>query len=209
MTNAAHPEPDVGMKRARRRELLAIRRAVPAADVAAASRRVVANLRGLPELAGEASDEPSPGRSLLLYAADPDEVDLTDLLTVPPPGYRVLLPRVEGDDLVIVRHAPEAALVIGRLGVREPTGPAVDPASVDAVVVPGVAFTPSGARLGRGRGMYDRLLPRLPRALRIGVCIEQLVVDDLPLEAHDAPMDLIVTDASVRRRDAVGADEPA
>jgi len=200
---------DVDVKRARRRELLAARRAVPAADVAAASGRIVATLRDLSELAPDASCE----RSLLLYAADPDEVDLTELLEAPPLGFRVLLPRVErsaeGDELVTVRHEPGAALVVGPLGVREPTGPAVDPTDVDVVIVPGVAFSPSGGRLGRGRGIYDRFLPQLPRAVRIGVCIEQLVVEDLPLEAHDARMDLLVTDASVRRRTASVPDAPA
>jgi len=226
MTSASNPpsdvdRPDVGVKRARRSELLAARRAVPAADVAAASRRIVATLRSLPELAPAARPGAGPDalpgraaeRNLLLYAADPDEVDLSELLAAPPQGFRVLLPRVErsaeGDELVTVRHGPGDELVVGPLGVREPTGPAVDPTDVDVVIVPGVAFSPSGGRLGRGRGMYDRFLPRLPRAVRIGVCIEQLVVADLVLERHDARMDLLVTDASVRRRTASVPDAPA
>jgi 5-formyltetrahydrofolate cyclo-ligase len=215
MTSAEDSGTDVGSKRARRRELLEVRRALPPAAVAAASQRVVANLRGLVELSSaagvgaRASARPTSERALLLYAADADEIDLSDLLDAPPPGFRVLLPRVEGDELVTVLHEPGDVLVTGELGVREPTGPAIDPADVDVVVVPGVAFSPSGGRLGRGRGMYDRLLPRLPHALRIGVCIEQLVVEDLPLEAHDARMGLVVTDASIRRRDASGTDAPA
>jgi 5-formyltetrahydrofolate cyclo-ligase len=202
-----HVRTDVGTKHARRRELLNARRALPAAAVATASRRAVANLRRLPELTSDAGS--SSQRTLLLYAADPDEIDLTALLDAPPPGFRVLLPRVEGDELVTVPHEPGDALVVGELGVREPTGPAIDLAGIDVVVVPGVAFSPSGGRLGRGRGMYDRLLPRLPHALRIGVCIELLVVEDLPLESHDVGMDLVVTDASIRRRDASDPDAPA
>jgi 5-formyltetrahydrofolate cyclo-ligase len=213
MTSAADSGTDVGDKRVRRRELLEVRRALPAAVVAAASQRAVANLRSLAELSSAAGARPSARppseRALLLYAADADEIDLSDLLDAPPSGFRVLLPRVERDELVTVHHEPGDVLVAGELGVREPTGPAIDPDDVDVVIVPGVAFTPSGGRLGRGRGMYDRLLARLPHALRIGVCIEQLVVADLPLEAHDVQMDLVVTDASIRRRDTSGQDEPA
>jgi 5-formyltetrahydrofolate cyclo-ligase len=183
-------------KRARRRELLAARRSLPAVDVGAASRRVVAHLRGLPELTGV--------RTLLLYAADPDEIDLAALLDDPPPGCRVLLPRVEADGIVTVPYVAGEPLVTGRLGVREPAGAAERVIDVDAVVVPGVAFSPTGRRLGRGGGFYDRLLPGLPDAVRIGVCSEAFVVEDLPVEPHDVPMHLVVTDASVRRRDADG-----
>jgi len=192
-------------KRALRRELLAVRRALPAATVAEASQRVVAHLLGLPEV--------RQARSLLVYAADPDEIDLSVLLAGPPSGCSLLLPRVEGDALVMVRHSPGDALVVGALGVREPTGPSIDPGDVDVdvdvVIVPGVAFDAGGGRLGRGRGLYDRLLPGLPRAVRIGVCVERLVVAGLPLEAHDIRMDLVVSDASVRRRDAVDPVAPA
>lgn len=207
MTSDAQPHPDgtpqdlAAAKRARRRELLAARRALPSVDVMVASRMIVARLRALPEV--------SAARTLLLYAADPDEIDLADLLSDPPPGCTVLLPRVEGDRLVTVPYRSGDRLVIGGLGVREPVGAAIDPSDIDVAIVPGVAFSPSGDRLGRGRGLYDRLLPRLTHALRVGVCVEQLVLADLPLEAHDARVDLVITDASLWRRDAGGGSEPA
>jgi len=188
-------------KRARRRELLSVRRSLTAAEVAGASQRIVTHLLGLPEV--------QRARTLLLYAADPDEVDLGAMLDDPPVGCTVLLPRVEADTLVAVRHTPGADLVVGQLGVREPVGPPVDPTGIDVVIVPGVAFDVSGGRLGRGRGLYDRFLPLLVGAVRIGVCVERFMMADLPLEAHDIRMDVVVTDASVRRRDAVDSHEPA
>ena len=187
-------------KRSLRRDLLAQRRSLPPAVVAAASRTIVAELAALAELAAR--------RNVLLYAADPDEVDLDALVREPPHGWRVLLPRVDGGELVAVHHAPDAPLTPGHRGVREPTGPPVDPTTIDAVVVPGVAFSPSGARLGRGAGMYDRLLPRLPAALRVGVCLEEFLRDPLPVEPHDATVDVVVTDASVRRRTGAGGTAP-
>jgi 5-formyltetrahydrofolate cyclo-ligase len=188
-------------KRALRRELLDARRTLPRDVITAASERIVATLRTLPEL--------SDARGVLLYAADPDEVDLDALVTDAPPGWQVLLPRVEDGDIVVVPHARDMPLATGHRGIREPAGTPVDLAVVDAVVVPGVAFGPSGERLGRGAGMYDRLLPRLADAVRVGVCLERFVRTDLPLDAHDVPVDVVVTDASVRRRTDAGGARPA
>lgn len=97
-------------------------------------------------------------------------------------GRTLVLPRMVGG-------AIEAALVggglrRGQLGIAEPTGAAVDPALLDLVVVPGVAFTLDGRRLGRGGGHYDRFLAGLT-CPTVGVCFAEQVVDDLPSEAHD------------------------
>ena len=183
------------LKRTRRRDLLAERRSTPASEVASLSQRVIDNLLSLSEL-GEA-------RTVLLYAADPDEVDLTALLDAAPPRFRMLLPRIESGRLVPVTYSAGDPLAIGTFGVREPSGPAVEPgdAGIDTVIVPGVAFSAAGGRLGRGRGLYDRFLPQLPDAVRIGVCAERFVIDGLPLEEHDVMMDLVVSDAAVRRPD--------
>ena len=71
-----------------------------------------------------------------------------------------------------------------------------DAATIDLVVVPGVAFTAGGHRLGQGGGWYDRFLPGLrPGVTRIGVCFAECLVDDLPTETHDVTMDLVITDA--------------
>lgn len=187
-------------KRMLRRELLAERRGLDPARTIAASDLIVARLLDLPELRRPAGTRPHGSLRVLLYAADPDEVRLDALIVSPPPGWGVLLPRVEDGELVVVPHPPGAPLHRGHRGIREPDGDAVDPAEVDVAIVPGVAFTPEGSRLGRGAGMYDRLLPRTAGAPRIGVCLERFVRGRLPVAGHDASVDLVVTDASVRRR---------
>lgn len=93
-------------------------------------------------------------------------------------------------------------VVRGRHGVGEPgAGCAAIPlGEVDAVVVPGLAFDERGGRLGRGGGFYDRLLGDSGlRAVRIGVCLEAQVVEAVPEGAHDARVDLIVTEQRVVR----------
>jgi 5-formyltetrahydrofolate cyclo-ligase len=62
--------------------------------------------------------------------------------------------------------------------------------------VPGVAFTPDGRRLGHGRGYYDRLLPQLTRAYRLGLCFPFQLLDDLPTDENDVKMEEVIAGTS-------------
>ncbi len=76
----------------------------------------------------------------------------------------------------------------------------VEPAWPDVVIVPGLAFTPSGQRLGQGGGWYDRFLVRVRAdCVTIGVCFAEQIVDGLPTETHDVAVDHVVTDHSIVR----------
>ena len=69
-----------------------------------------------------------------------------------------------------------------------------DPAEIDFIVVPGVAFTAAGARMGRGRGYYDKYLSQSGfRGVKAGVCYAHQLVVELPVELHDVFMDYVVT----------------
>lgn len=79
----------------------------------------------------------------------------------------------------------------------------LDFSDLDLVLVPGLAFDRHGGRLGRGRGYFDRLfgMPEV-RAQRIGVCFQPQVVGEVPVESHDARVQLIVTDQGLIRVDS-------
>jgi len=65
----------------------------------------------------------------------------------------------------------------------------------DVIIVPGLAFTPDGRRLGQGGGWYDRFLPgRRDDCVTIGVGFAPQLVTDLPTEAHDVLLDAVITD---------------
>ena len=113
-------------------------------------------------------------------------------------GERVFCyPRVNGTELDLIRVDDRAELQMSRWQLREPihdSDKLMAPAGVDLVLVPGVAFSRQGARLGRGGGFYDRLLSRPDfRARRIGVCFERQLLDELPTEPHDCAVDLVIT----------------
>lgn len=67
---------------------------------------------------------------------------------------------------------------------------------IDAVLVPGLAFDKSGGRMGFGKGYYDRLLEN-STATKIALCYEFQLFDKIPTEAHDVPMDIIVTEEKI------------
>lgn len=151
------------------------------------SRKVMTKLKGTASW--------QQAHTVLLYHSLPDEVDTHALIAeAVAEGKRVLLPVVVGDDLELREYHPSTSMIEGAFHIQEPTGaPFTDYASIDLAVVPGVAFTPEGHRLGRGRGYYDRLLSRLPKVFKIGVCWPFQLVEALPTEPHDLTMNAVVS----------------
>ena len=115
-------------------------------------------------------------------------------------GWQVAFPRVVGDGIELAQVDRLEELGPGFRGIHEPpeSAPALDPGRPDALVVPGLLFGRDGSRLGRGGGHYDWLLSRVrPDACRIGVCLEERLLEGLPIEAWDEPVDVIVTERGV------------
>ena len=111
------------------------------------------------------------------------------------PGHAFCFPRVLGDEVELIRITDCAQLAAAdwRLATF-PEAPVVAPESVDLILVPGIAFTRDGHRLGRGGGYYDRLLALLPtRTVKLGVCFDHQLLPDLPTEPHDMRVDAVVT----------------
>lgn len=132
--------------------------------------------------------------AVLGYVALADEVAIDGL-----PPRSLCLPRL-GDDGAMTAHDAGAGRERHALGFEQPAvgTPAVDPAELVAVLVPGRVFDRDGYRLGRGGGHYDRLLPRLaPGVPIVGVTVESRLVDRLPREPHDVPMTHLATEAGV------------
>ncbi len=134
-------------------------------------------------------------RTVLAYWPIAGEVDLRDLMRRWQTTKTFLLPVVKDDNLEIRRFDGEASLAKGpSYGILEPTGPAFQAFNqIDLVLVPGVAFDREGYRLGRGKAYYDRLLPKLTRAHKLGIAFSFQLVEKVPSEPHDELMDAIVS----------------
>jgi 5-formyltetrahydrofolate cyclo-ligase len=81
-------------------------------------------------------------------------------------------------------------------GAREPVGGTIAP-SPDLVLVPGLAFDTTGARLGRGKGFYDRWLAANPTVRSLGICFKCQILESLPYETHDARVSAILSEDGV------------
>lgn len=133
--------------------------------------------------------------TLLLYSALPDEIPtqaLTDRLAAE--GKTVVLPRVvDATDMELRYYTGRQDLQQGAFGILEPAGALFIAYSlIDVAVIPGMAFDRLGHRLGRGKGYYDRFLSRVPLIYKIGVCFPWQVVDRVPTDQHDMPMDEVL-----------------
>ena len=100
---------------------------------------------------------------------------------------------VLGDELELRVYSGDDSMETGSFGIMEPMGePYVG--DVDVAIVPGVAFSDGGVRLGRGKGFYDRMLKSLP-CYKIGLCFSFQRMDISSLaEPHDVLMDEVVSD---------------
>ncbi|MEV7775344.1 5-formyltetrahydrofolate cyclo-ligase [Kitasatospora sp. NPDC086791] len=159
-------------------------------------------------LAGHAGELAGPGATVAAYVsvgAEPGTRPLLDALRAR--GVRVLLPVLLADNDLdwAVYAGPEDLAPAGR-GLLEPVGPRLGPEAVTAasvVLLPGLAVDGGGLRLGRGGGSYDRVLERLGRAgvrpVLAVLLYEHELLERVPAEPHDRPVDLAVTPSGVRR----------
>jgi len=178
------------MKADLRAKLCAAVKAMPVAQQEADSRRVCGTLRSWTAYQN--------ARSILFFAPMPGEVDLWPLLIQAlGEGKQVGLPHYDRNRRVYeareVKNA-EQDLKAGLMGIREPASHCAPMAlkSLDLALVPGVGFAPSGRRLGRGKGYYDRLLSEAG-GIHCGIGWDEQICSEIPLEPHDIVLNCILT----------------
>lgn len=137
-------------------------------------------------------------KAILFYSPLRDELDIRPLIAeVLAEGKAAALPRFlpeTGSYGAALLGGDATSLAIGQFGVLEPPedSPLLPLNQLDFILAPGVAFDLSGARLGRGRGFYDRLMAGA-QATKCGIGFDEQVVPELPVEAHDILLDYVVT----------------
>lgn len=139
------------------------------------------------------SEEWKNASSVMLYLSMNEEIDTSFLIDVATrEGKRLFVPRINGDDLVVCEY-DKNNLVPGVFGILEPGNDAFvlqDYSCLDLVIVPGLAFTDVGLRLGRGKGYYDRFLPKVT-CPKIALAFPLQVVSGLPFDEYDVRIDKV------------------
>ena len=174
-------------KKELRRAILRCLRAIPGAERDAASARLRHRLAPLLE---------GNPKNVAIYAAMPHEVDLLPLVREYP-QHRFCFPRCENNRSMNfhIVTSPEEELQPGAYGILTPDTSCeiLPPEQLDVIIVPGVAFTEAGERLGYGGGYYDTYLPRCCHATIAAAAFHQQMVPYLPTEAHDLRIPHIFT----------------
>lgn len=173
------------MKADVRQSMLKARRQLDPGTVREKSGTILARLRALPAY--------REARAVLFYFPINNEVDTVPLIREALEEKRVLLPYME-DGIKAARVTDLDDLTEGMYGTKEPV--TKEPAAFDLVLVPGLAFDRARNRIGYGKGWYDRFLASC-NAGTIGLAFGMQIVDSLPVEPHDIPMDIVVTEEGI------------
>lgn len=171
-----------------------VRKAIPAASRAERSARIHTALFARPEW--------NDARTVLLFASMRTEVDTGPIeRRARSEGKIVAAPRMNEDMTDLdprVWDDGVAPYEQGRLAPEPPPdAPRMDVATIDLVVVPALALSPEGARIGYGKGFYDRLLATIPRARRVAVAFDFQLIAEVPETPGDERVHVIVTDQRV------------
>ena len=186
-----------GAKLALRDQLMTTRNRRPLLERSEAAREIALHLTALPEVRRAATVA-----AYIAVGSEPGTAPLLDALVAA--RKRVVLPVLLPDgDLDWAAYAGDQDLVPARFGLLEPGGQRLGPDAVgtaDVVLLPGLAVSARGERLGRGGGSYDRALARVPAGTF--TCV--LLYDDemgvaVPVEAHDRPVAAAARPAGITR----------
>lgn len=145
---------------------------------------------------------------VLCYASYKSEVQTKELIKeLLKQGKRVYLPKVSGEEMDFYKINNLTDLTEGYKGIPEPSVKCTelftkalwekDKERV-VMILPGAAFSESGARIGYGKGYYDHYLSHIPCMERIALCYEAQIVEEIPTDIHDIPMTMIVTEEKMR-----------
>jgi 5-formyltetrahydrofolate cyclo-ligase len=183
-------------KRALRMQVIADRDALDLAYRATASLLICARVEALPSFAA--------ARVVLVTLPFGSEWDTRPLAQSALASAKTLVvPRVNSATRMLELHAIGDIAADATPGFHDipeplPTMPRIEAATIDWVLVPGVAFSPDGRRLGYGGGYYDRLMIMLrPGTPRIAGAFDAQVAERIPAASHDLAVDMIVTESRI------------
>lgn len=168
-------------KAERRKQMKSLNTALTSQQREELSTQIFRQVEQLPPFAG--------AKVVALFSALKDEPSTSEALARWSRIKRIVLPRVEGEVMRFYDYVP-SAMTDGAFGISEPDATTLClPEEIDLIIVPGVAFTADGMRLGRGKGFYDKYLSQNGfRAFKTGVCYPHQIIDELPTDPHDIPV---------------------
>ncbi len=132
--------------------------------------------------------------TIMLYMPIQNETDTEKIIkTALKDGKKIVFP-VTKKEIIPYYASIDTEFKKGKFGVNEPNCTLVaSPSEIDVIIVPGIAFDKTGARVGFGKGYYDMFLPKT-NAVKVGLCYEFQLYDKIQTAEHDVKMNFIVTE---------------
>lgn len=173
------------MKKALREETVSLTKAYSEKELIQFSTEIFQNLEQMKVFA--------KSKCILAYYSFHGEVHTHEFIEKYAHEKKIILPVVQKDKLVLREYRGKNKLLKSAYGILEPTGPDFTNFSeIDLAIVPGRMFDRKLNRLGRGKAYYDKLLTSLS-AFLVGVCYPFQLIDEVPIEPHDFPMNCVIT----------------
>ena len=113
-------------------------------------------------------------------------------------GKKIAFPRTSGEDMDFYQSTSLSDFQKGAFGIMEPIGETMLEEPEAMILVPGLGFDKKGNRIGYGKGFYDRYFTRFPDTQKLGIAYEVQILEELPADEYDIPMDRIVTERDRR-----------
>jgi len=153
-------------------------------DVVGYSRVIVERIKSLTEY--------KSAQNVLFFYPKSFELNLLGLCS---DNKNFYLPRIDEQNLLICPYSCNVEMKLSEFKTLEPCTKPVNPKKIDLAIIPCLMADKKGYRLGYGGGFYDRLLPQLKSdCIKIVPVLSELVIDELPVENFDKPVDIVVTE---------------
>jgi 5-formyltetrahydrofolate cyclo-ligase len=165
-----------------------IRRSLSCDDIREKSNKVFENILKSGKLA--------KAKNICVYMNAFNEVDTSDIIKYClDVGKEVFVPVVDGDNIYICKY--EESTEKGAFGISEPVNKVKkNTDEIDVFIIPGLAFSVRGGRVGFGKGYYDKLLNNTT-GIRIGILYNFQLVENIENESHDILMNWLITESKV------------
>jgi 5-formyltetrahydrofolate cyclo-ligase len=140
--------------------------------------------------------------TILFYVSYNKEVNTYKMIKETLGKKAIVVPvvNVKNGVILLSKLVDWSDLSIGSFGILEPKKNRIHPISIqdiDLIIVPGVGFDKKGNRIGHGKGYYDKLLQQAPSILKIGLAFECQIMNSVPCNSYDVPVDTIITEKRV------------
>ena len=147
----------------------------------------------------EEIDEFNQAKSIFCYISYLSEVETQPLVSMfLEQNLALSVPKIIGKtEMLAIPLTDMSDLEPDKMGILTPKSSFPAPATFDIAITPGLGFTEKGGRLGYGRGYYDRWFSKNKVKTKIGIAFEVQVVEELPLEDTDMPLDILVTEKRI------------